>query len=51
MGLVATSGRIAATRLIAHAPGPILRASNWPYVSTTPETYPDDTEILDVLLA
>ncbi|MBX2804638.1 MAG: amidohydrolase family protein [Hyphomicrobiales bacterium] len=40
-----------ATRLIAHAPERMLWASNWPHVSTTLETYPDDAELLDVLLA
>jgi D-galactarolactone isomerase len=40
-----------AARLIAHAPERMLWASNWPHVGATPETYPDDAELLDVLLA
>lgn len=40
-----------ASRLIAHAPERMLWASNWPHVSVTPENYPDDAELLDVLLA
>lgn len=40
-----------ASRLIEHAPERMLWASNWPHVSATPETYPDEAELLDVLLA
>ncbi len=36
--------------LVAHAPERLLWASNWPHVSATPETYPDDARTLDVLL-
>jgi D-galactarolactone isomerase len=33
------------------APDRVLWASNWPHVSVTPETYPDDANLLDLLLA
>lgn len=42
-------GRLSAA-LVAHAPDRMLWASNWPHVSATPETYPDDARLLDLLL-
>ncbi len=36
--------------LVNHAPERMLWASNWPHVSVTPGTYPDDAEMLDLLL-
>jgi len=36
--------------LVNHAPERLLWASNWPHVSATPEIYPDDARMLDVLL-
>lgn len=36
--------------LARHAPERMLWASNWPHVSATPEMFPDDVRILDVLL-
>lgn len=39
-----------AKRAIAHAPERIVWGSNWPHVWATPETYPDDAQLLDVLL-
>lgn len=36
--------------LVNHAPERMLWASNWPHVSATPKTYPDDAQMLDVLL-
>lgn len=36
--------------LASHAPERMLWASNWPHVSATPEAYPDDARLLDVLL-
>jgi D-galactarolactone isomerase len=40
-----------ASRLIAHAPERMLWASNWPHVGVPASAYPDDAELLDVLLA
>jgi len=40
-----------AKRIIAHAPQRVIWASNWPHVSVSAENYPDDAELLDVLLA
>ena len=40
-----------ASRLIAHAPERMLWASNWPHVGVPRTAYPDDAELLDVLLA
>ncbi len=37
-------------RLIAHAPDRMLWASNWPHVGVPRHAYPDDAELLDVLL-
>jgi D-galactarolactone isomerase len=34
--------------LAAHAPERLMWASNWPHVSATPETYPDDGMIVDL---
>jgi D-galactarolactone isomerase len=39
-----------AKALVKAAPDRIIWASNWPHVSTTPETYPDDAGLLDLLL-
>jgi D-galactarolactone isomerase len=36
--------------LAAHAPDRMLWASNWPHVSATGQTYPDDGVLLDLLL-
>jgi D-galactarolactone isomerase len=38
------------SQLIAHAPERMLWASNWPHVSVQPPNYPDDAELLDLLL-
>lgn len=39
-----------AKALVKAAPDRIIWASNWPHVSTTPETYPDDAGLIDLLL-
>jgi D-galactarolactone isomerase len=39
-----------AKALVKAAPERMLWASNWPHVSTTPATYPDDASLLDLLL-
>ncbi|GAB3338870.1 amidohydrolase family protein [Chromohalobacter beijerinckii] len=39
-----------AKRVIAHAPERILWGSNWPHVGVPREQYPNDAELLDVLL-
>ncbi len=36
--------------LVQHAPERMLWATNWPHVSATSQTYPDDAQLLDVLL-
>jgi len=35
--------------LVGHAPERLLWASNWPHVSATAETYPDDGRLFDLL--
>jgi D-galactarolactone isomerase len=42
-------GRLA-RRLVEQAPERCLWASNWPHVGVTPDRYPDDVDLLDVLL-
>lgn len=39
-----------ASKLIEHAPERMLWATNWPHVSQSAETYPDDGALLDLLL-
>lgn len=39
------------SRLVEHAPERMIWASNWPHVGVPRSAYPDDAELLDVLLA
>lgn len=39
-----------AKRVIAHAPERILWGSNWPHVGAPRTAYPDDAELLDILI-
>lgn len=39
-----------ARRVIAHAPERIIWASNWPHLGVPPTDYPDDAQLLDLLL-
>ncbi|MCI4664016.1 MAG: amidohydrolase family protein [Neomegalonema sp.] len=39
-----------AKRVIAHAPERIIWGSNWPHVGVPRAAYPDDAELLDILL-